>query len=109
MFLSLDKLQNVLLEFVETKMLPVAPPVVKFMIGGAIPLVLKNLGSMVEQYRPILESLGIINHTRIDIDKASSFIRSGFDKTDLIQLWQFKFDKQDGEYLIGLMEKYKDD
>lgn len=109
MYLSLNKLQNVFLEFVETKMLPVAPPVVKFMIGGATPLVLKNLDSMIEQYRPILESLGIIDSNRVDIDKASSFIRSGFDKTTTIQLWQFKFDKQDGEYLIGLMEKYKDD
>lgn len=109
MYLSLNKLQNVLLEFVETKMLPVAPPLVKFMIGGAIPVALGSLDKMIAQYRPMLETLDIIDPTRLNIDKASEFIRGGFSKTDKINIYNFTFDKNDGEYLIGLLEKYKDE
>lgn len=109
MFLSLNKLQNVLLEFVEAKLLPVAPPLMKFMIGGAIPVVLNQVDSLLTKYLPLLETLGMINSNRLDVDKASDFIRGGFSKTEKVTLWNFTFDKNDGEYLIGLLEKYKDD
>lgn len=110
MLISLNKLQNVLLEFVEAKMLPVAPPIIKFLIGGAVPVVLNKFDEVVNQYRPQLELLGLLTKEgKLDIEKASSFIRGGFSKTESITLYNFKFNKEDGEFLINLTEKYKDD
>lgn len=46
---------------------------------------------------------------RLDIDVAKGFINSAFDKSGTVEYLGFKFDKSDGEALINIMEKYKDD
>lgn len=110
MLLSLEKLPNIITEFAESRLLPVAPPVVQFMIGGALPLVLTRTGEMLAQYSPVLKAIGILTEqNKIDVEKSTAFIRNGFTKSTKFQIMNFTFDKNDGEFLIGLMEKYKDD
>ena len=54
--------------------------------------------------------LGIVDeNNKVDIDVAKGFINSAFDKSGTVEYLGFKFDKSDGEALINIMEKYKDD
>lgn len=107
--ITLSKLQSVLPEFVEERLLPSAPSHIKFLIGGALPLVLSRLDAMVAQYRPMMEQLGLLNEGRLDITKAQTFINSGFDKSGNMAIAGFIFTKEDGEALVNIMEKYRDD
>ena len=43
------------------------------------------------------------------VELAKGFINSAFDKSGAVEYLGFKFDKSDGEALINIMEKYKDD
>lgn len=42
-------------------------------------------------------------------ENVNVFINSAFDKSGTVEYLGFKFDKSDGEALINIMEKYKDD
>lgn len=59
---------------------------------------------LVSQVRPLVSSI-----TEVDIEVAKGFINSAFDKSGTVEYLGFKFDKSDGEALINIMEKYKDD
>lgn len=53
---------------------------------------------------------GIVDeNNKVDIEVAKGFINSAFDKSGTVEYLGFKFDKSDGEALINIMEKYKDD
>lgn len=43
------------------------------------------------------------------LSRAKGFINSAFDKSGTVEYLGFKFDKSDGEALINIKEKYKDD
>ena len=59
---------------------------------------------------PLCEGQGIVDeNNKVDIDVAKGFINSAFDKSGAVEYLGFKFDKSDGEALINIMEKYKDD
>ena len=109
--IDVNKLQNILPEFLDTRVIPSAPSVMKFLIGGATPLVLSRLSDMIQLYLPYLKALGIIiednGSLKFDIDQLKVFLNSGFDKSGKIELYGFLFDKSDGEALINIMEKYK--
>ena len=54
--------------------------------------------------------MGIVDeNNKVDIEVAKVFINSAFDKSGTVEYLGFKFDKSDGEALINIMEKYKDD
>lgn len=54
--------------------------------------------------------VGIVDeNNKVDIEVAKGFINSAFDKSGAVEYLGFKFDKSDGEALINIMEKYKDD
>lgn len=58
----------------------------------------------------MLQSFGIVDDQhRLDIDKAKDFINAGFSKSGSIPFMGFIIDKTDGEALIGILEKYRDD
>lgn len=62
------------------------------------------------KYLPMLKQVGIVDeNNKVDIEVAKGFINSAFDKSDTVEYLGFKFDKSDGEALINIMEKYKDD
>lgn len=73
-------------------------------------MVLKQSQLIIKQYQPLLQSFGIVDSEhRLDIDKAKDFINAGFSKSGSIPFMGFIIDKTDGEALIGILEKYKDD
>ena len=58
----------------------------------------------------LLKQVGIVDeNNKVDIEVAKGFINSAFDKSGAVEYLGFKFDKSDGEALINIMEKYKDD
>lgn len=60
--------------------------------------------------RVLLVQVGIVDeNNKVDIEVAKGFINSAFDKSGTVEYLGFKFDKSDGEALINIMEKYKDD
>lgn len=68
------------------------------------------LGGLFGKYLPMLKQVGIVDeNNKVDIEVAKGFINSAFDKSGTVEYLGFKFDKSDGEALINIMEKYKDD
>ena len=66
--------------------------------------------TLIGKYLPMLKQVGIVDeNNKVDIEVASGFINSAFDKSGTVEYLGFKFDKSDGEALINIMEKYKDD
>ena len=109
--ISLDKVKlNVIPEFIDTRLLSSAPSPLKFLIGGATPLVLNKFDSIIESYKKPLEMLEILNKdgSNLDIDKANIFINSGFNKSGKFEFGGFIFSKSDGEAFVNLLNKYKD-
>lgn len=99
MKISLSKISQVLPEFVDTRLMPSAPSTMKWILGGSTFLIL-----------PVLHQVGIVDeNNKVDIVVARGFINSAFDKSGAVEYFGFKFDKSDGEVLINIMEKYKDD
>lgn len=66
--------------------------------------------TVIGKYLPMLKQMGIVDESnKVDIEVAKGFINSAFDKSGTVEYLGFKFDKSDGEALINIMEKYKDD
>ena len=108
--ISLSKIQNVLPEFVDTRLMPSAPSQMKWVLGGGTFLFLRRADELIAHYVPTLKTLGLVNdNNQLDIDLARGFINSAFDKSGTVAMLGFTFDKTDGEALVGILEKYKDE
>lgn len=80
------------------------------LLGGSTFLILHQADTLIGKYLPMLKQVGIVDeNNKVDIDVAKGFINSAFDKSGAVEYLGFKFDKSDGEALINIMEKYKDD
>lgn len=107
--ISLSKLQNVIPEFIDTRLMPSAPSTMKWILGGSTFVILRRMDSIVSQYLPMLRTAGIVNeNNQIDIEMTKGFINSAFEKSGRVTVMNFMFDKSDGEALIGILEKYRD-
>ena len=103
--ISISKAGNVLPEFVEQRLMPSAPPAIKFLLGASLPFVIRKA----EGFAPELRMLGLADEqNRIDIDRAREFIAGGFSKSETVPAFGFTFTREDGDALLGLMDKYKD-
>ena len=103
--ISITKTGNVLPEFVEQRLMPSAPPAIKFCLGAALPFAVRK----VEGFAPELRMLGLADEqNRIDIDKAREALAGGFSKTESLSAFGFTFTREDGDALLGIMDKYKD-
>lgn len=106
---SLSKLQNIVPEFIDTRLMPSAPSTMKWVLGGATFVILKRMDAILEQYMPVLKTTGIVNeNNQIDVEMAKGFLNSAFEKSGRVTIMNFTFDKTDGEAFIGLLEKYRD-
>lgn len=109
MYISLSKLQQVIPEFVDSRLIPSAPSSIKWVLGGGTFIVLQRMDVIVNQYSPMLKKMGIITEdNRVDIEMAKGFINSAFDKSGTVEVYGFRLDKADGEFFVNLLEKYKD-
>lgn len=110
MKISLSKISQVLPEFVDTRLMPSTPSHMKWILGGSTFLILHQADTLIQKYLPMLKSVGIVDEeNKLNIDVAKGFINSAFNKSGTVEYFGFKFDKSDGESLIQIMEKYKDD
>lgn len=109
--ISLDKIQQVLPEFVDARLIPSAPSNIKWLIGGATFLILHKANDLIAKYLPLGKTLGLItDDNKLDVDSAKGFLNTAFSKSNKITLYnEIILDKADGEFLISLLEKYKDD
>lgn len=108
--ISLSKIQNVLPEFVDTRLMPSAPTTMKWILGGSTFLILSRADAIVAQYLPTMKMAGLVNdNNQLDIELTKGFLNTAFEKSGNVTLFGFTFDKSDGEALVGIMEKYKDD
>lgn len=106
--ISLSKIQNVLPEFIDTRLMPSAPTAMKWILGGSTFLILRQADTIIAQYLPMMKTAGLVNdQNQLDIELAKGFINSAFEKSGTVPMFGFNFDKSDGEALIGILEKYK--
>lgn len=108
--ISINKIQTVLPEFVNLRLMPNAPDMVKWILGGATYTFLKNSDAVIGNYLPLGKTLGIINNNnQIDINVARNFFEGAFKTCENISFMNFKFSKADSDALIDIMENYRDD
>lgn len=106
--IGLDKLDNVLIEFVDSQLMPTAPSWMQFMLGGAVPVLISKKEELYNKILPLGKSLGIIDDQgRILIEKLQEFLENGFKKSNRMQIGSFVFTSTDGEALINIMRKYE--
>jgi hypothetical protein len=107
--ISLNKIQNVVPEFVNTRLMPAAPTLVQWVLGGSTVLILQNVDKFMSKYVPMLKEIGLVNeYNQLDIDKAKEFINGGFNATNMISVYGFNLTRDDGDALIGILDRYKD-
>ena len=107
--ISLSKMQNVLPEFVNSRLMPSAPTMIQWFLGGSTVLILQNLDSYVNRFLPLLREVGLVNeYNQLDIDKTKEFINGGFNATNIITVYGFNISREDGDALIGILDRYKD-
>lgn len=110
MKISLSKVSQVLPEFVDTRLMPSAPSTMKWILGGGTFLILHQADTLINKYLPMLKQLGIVDEDhKVDIEMARGFLNSAFEKSGVVEYLGFRFDNSDGEALVNIMEKYKDD
>lgn len=108
--ISISKIQNVLPEFVDTRIMPNVSAISKWLVGGGTFLILRQSDVLVNKYLPALKQVGLVNeNNQLDIELAKGFINSAFEKSGEIPFMGLLFDRHDGEALIGIMEKYRDE
>ena len=109
MYISLSKLQQVVSEFIDTRLMPSAPTTMKWILGGSTYILLQQSDTLINKYSPMLKSLGIVNdQNQVNIEMAKGFLDSAFNKSSTLEMYNFRFDKSDGDALIDLLNKYKD-
>lgn len=107
--ISLSKIQNVLPEFIDTRLMPTAPSAMKWVLGGSTFLILRRSDAIIAQYLPTMKAVGLVNeNNQLDIELTKGFLNSAFEKSGNVTMFGFTFDKTDGEALVGILEKYKD-
>lgn len=108
-YISLSKIQNVLPEFVNTRVINSAPADVRWLIGGATALVMASANKFIAQAMPTLTLLDLVNeHQQLDIDKARVFLEAAFAQSPSVKMAKFTFTREDGDALLGILDKYKD-
>lgn len=106
--IGLDKLDNVLIEFVDSQLMPTAPSWMQFILGGAVPVVISKKEEIYNKFLPLGKSLGIIDDQgRVIIEKLKEFLDNGFKKNNKIQIGAFVFTPTDGDALISILRKYE--
>lgn len=109
-YISLSKLQKIIPEFVDNRLMPSAPSHIKWLLGGSTFLALHKTGDLIEKYSPLLKSLGILSEdNKIILDTVEPFINNAFSKSGKVEYFGFTFDKADGEYLIELLKENVDE
>lgn len=107
--ISLTKIQNVLPEFIDTRLMPTAPDWIKFLLGASKPFALRRADELITQNLQMLKASGMVNEqNQLDIEKFKVFLDGGFNSSPKVTLFGFNFDKQDGDALMGIIDKYKD-
>lgn len=104
---NLSKLPKVLIDFIDTRLMPNAPSYMQFLLGGSTPLLLSRKDIIVEQLKPLGKSLGIVDTTgtNINVDILEEFLKEGFSKANGRVYWSgFIFTPEDGDALIALLK-----
>ena len=107
--ISLSKIQTVLPEFVDSRLLATAPPEMKWLLGGSTALVMMSSDKMIAKAMPTLDFLGLVNeHQQLDIDKARAFLDGAFNKSPTVRMLNFTFTREDGDALLNLLDRHRD-
>lgn len=108
-FVSLSKLQQVIPQFVDQRLLPSAPSHIKWILGGSTFIICHKLDEILPKYLPVLKALRLVTEqNKLDLELVKGFINSAFDKSGKVEIYGFILDKSDGEAFISLLETYKD-
>ena len=106
---SIDKLPNIITEFVDNKLIPSSPGSMKWVLGGITYLVLNKEQEILNKYLPTLTMLGLVEGNLIDTVQVRGFISSAFAKSPKLEIFNYTLDKSDGDFLVALLEKYAND
>lgn len=110
MLISLNKLPEVLTQFIDSRLIPTAPAHIKWLLGGSTFILLDKFDNYKERYVPTLKNLDLVNtNNQLDIDKTKQFLDCSFNKCQSFTVMGFTFNKDDGEALYNLLVQHKDE
>lgn len=102
-----NAIKTVVPEFVATRVLPNAPTVVNWVVGGLTALVNSRADDLAKQYLPVLQSVGLADSQGLlDVDTVKKFLDGAFAKQPELVMYNFKFNQDDSYALVALLNKY---
>lgn len=109
MYISLNKLKEIIPEFAKQRLMPSAPMHIQWIIAGSTQLLPGIVDNYVNKNLDMLKGLGIVNEqSQVDIEVAKAFMENAFAKVPKVPFIGFVFDKSDGDAFISLLENFKD-
>lgn len=111
MVVNIDKTQHIVVDFIDSQLIPKAPSLVKFGLVMGSYLAVKQADRMVQENLPLLKGLGLVNeNNQYDVDVIKESMDHAFSQMSSFNvLYGFTITKQDGDNLIKIMERYKDE
>lgn len=110
--ISLAQMKLVLGEFLDQQVLPATPnTLTKWAIGGSSVLVLNNLENVLNPYKELLTSLGLVDASfNFNPETIKVFLENAFKVEPELKLTYlgniFTFKKEDADALLSIMEKH---
>lgn len=112
--ISATKLSNVLSDFISERILPGAVGNDGFWAGfarGAVQAIGANPDTfIVRNIKEKLDAKGMVDpQGNVDIEILKGGINGGFSVSDTVSMFGYRFDRGDGDAIIALLEKYKNE
>lgn len=112
--ISATKLSNVLSDFISERILPGAVGNDGFWAGfarGAVQAIGANPDTFIARnIKEKLDAKGMVDpQGNVDIEILKGGINGGFSVSDTVSMFGYRFDRGDGDAIIALLEKYKNE
>lgn len=112
--ISAVKLSNVLSDFISERIIPGSAGNDGFWAGfarGAVQAIGANPDSFVARsIREKLDAKGMVDpQGNVDIEILKGGINGGFSVSNTVSMFGYRFDRGDGDAIIALLEKYKNE
>lgn len=108
--MKITDVELILAEYTRKEMIPVMPTTLgKFALAGASTLILGKAEKLIAQYRPMLNTLGIIDENgNVDIDALYTASKDGMTATNgILQIAGFTFNQADIDKLYRMLKEVK--
>ena len=107
-YVNLDQLPAFINEYALTRLMPNAPSLMQFVIGGVLGSIQTKIPSLVAKYEQPAKMLNLLNDkNQINVEGVRTFLANGFNKANKVTIAGFTLDREEGEALVQILEAHK--